>query len=377
MPRDPCLWVSYAFHEVGLVKVDVMRRRSAVLVFLSIVTLLLLVWFLIRHERSGGAAAIPTAPAVAGTSTTPATAATEDRGPTNVYAHNLMLRRGPDFRVYVRWLRGQIVRTRREEDPSFDDPESFHLVITNGILHANIGDIAHYLNSGDVPNSPLKNITLSGDGDQIKVGGTVHKIISVPIELVGTISVTPDNQIQVHVTKLNVLKIPMKGLLGGFHVTLSDLFHPQGIPGIQVNGNDIVFDTLKLLPPPHIRGQLTSVSVKNPDLEEVFGDAHDVAHVEQWRNFLRLSGGTIAFGKLTMHHVDIVMIDIGNDAWFDLDLLHYQEQLINGYTRMTPQAGMQIFMPDLDEKQIKKIQQTSIEWMKNRNISPPSDVTSK
>ncbi len=338
---------------------------------------MLLAWLLSRREHSTSSAA--TVSAVPGS--TPADAASTastDRGPTNVYAHNLMLRKGPDFRIYVRWLRGQMVRTRRDDDPSFDEPESFNLVITNGVLRANIGDIAHFLNSSGVPNSPLKNITLSGDGDQIDLHGTLHKVIPLPIELVGTISVTPNNQIQVQVTKLNVLKIPMKRLLGGFHVTLADLFHPQGIPGIQVTGNTIIFDTVKLLPPPHIRGRLTSVRIVNPDLEEIFGDAHDVAHVEQWRNFLRLSGGTLDFGKLTMHHVDLIMIDISNDAWFDLDLLHYQDQLVNGYTRMTPQAGMQIFMPDLDGLKTNKArEQTSIEWMKNRNISPPPDVMSK
>jgi hypothetical protein len=79
-----------------------------------------------------------------------------------------------------------------------------------------------------------------------------------------------------------------------------------------------------------------------------------------------------------MHHVDLVMIDISNDAWFDLDLLHYQDQLINGYTRMTPQAGMQIFMPDLDLAKTKKARQdVNIEWMKNRNTSPPPDVMSR
>jgi hypothetical protein len=120
------------------------------------------------------------------------------------------------------------------------------------------------------------------------------------------------------------------------------------------------------------------VRVVNPDLEKVYGDAQDVAHVEQWRNFLRLKGGTLDFGKLTMHDVDLIMIDISNDAWFDLDLAHYQDQLVNGYTRMTPQAGLQIFMPDVDELKSRKTrEQTNIEWMKNRNISPPPDVTSK
>ena len=121
------------------------------------------------------------------------------------------------------------------------------------------------------------------------------------------------------------------------NVKLSDLIQPKGIPGIEVSGNEIFFDTFKLLPPPHIRGQLTKVRVVSPDIEEVFGNAEDaVTRVEQWRNFLRLNDGTIDFGKLTMHHVDLIMVDLSDDAWFDLDLNNYQNQLVNGYTRMTP-----------------------------------------
>jgi hypothetical protein len=36
------------------------------------------------------------------------------------------------------------------------------------------------------------------------------------LNLVGTLSPTPDGRVQFHVTKLNVLKVPLKGLLGGF-----------------------------------------------------------------------------------------------------------------------------------------------------------------
>jgi hypothetical protein len=117
----------------------------------------------------------------------------------------------------------------------------------------------------------------------------------------------------------------------------------------------------------------------NPDLEEIYGDAkNDVTRVEQWRNFLRLRGGTIDFGRLTMSPVDLIMIDVSSDAWFDLDLTHYQEQLVNGYTRVTPQAGLQIFMPDLSEIPQNKVNQNiSIQWLKNRNAPPPPDVVSK
>ena len=187
------------------------------------------------------------------------------------------------------------------------------------------------------------------------------------------------NRIRMRVTKLSVLKVPVKGLLGAFHVEISDLFQPQGIPGIEVSGNEILFDTQALLPPPHIRGELTKVRVVSPDIEEVYGNAEkDVSRVEQWRNFLRLRDGTLDFGKLTMHRVDMIMIDVSNDAWFDLDLVHYQQQLVNGYTRMTPQAGLQIFMPDLDNiPHTSQNQNIGIEWLKNRNAPVPPDVAGR
>ena len=112
--------------------------------------------------------------------------------PTRIYAHNLMLRKGPDFRIYIRWLNGEMQRTNKKVNPSFDDPESFVLEVQRGIIHANIGDISHYLNTGAVAGSPLTNISLAGNGDQISVHGTIHKLhIPLPIGLDGTLSPAP------------------------------------------------------------------------------------------------------------------------------------------------------------------------------------------
>jgi hypothetical protein len=355
----------------------VTRPRFLVIIAAAVACIISLAWYLQTGRQAASAA--PSTTLTSATIPDAAVTPSSDSGPTTVYAHNLMLRKGPDFRIYVRWLRGQMVRTHPKVNPSFDDPESFFLNVNSGVIRANIGDIGNFLNANGIANSPLKNVTLSGDGDQIKIRGTVHKIVPLPIELSGTISAAPNDKILMRVTKLSMLKIPVKGILGGLHVNLSQLFDPKGIPGIEVSGNDILFDTHTLLPPPRIRGQLTSVRVVNPDLEEVFGNAQDAeAKVEQWRNFLKLSEGTLDFGKLTMRHVDFIMIDLSNDAWFDLDLVHYQDQLVNGYTRMTPQAGLQIFMPDLDDlKKNKAAKNINMEWMKNRNIPPPPEVTAK
>src|ERR1700676_56497 len=261
-----------------------MRARLAVLTSVCILVLGFVVW----HLRSTRVAAQPAA-SVTSLSTLPTGTtipATPESAPTSVYAHNLMLRKGPDFRIYVRWLRGNMVRTRRDMNPTFDDPESFLLEIKTGVIRANIGDIGNFLNAGGVANSPLKNITLLADAGQIKLTGTLHKLISMPVELRGSVAATPDNRIQVHVTKLSVLKIPLKGLLGGLDISVSDLFHPKGIPGVEVSGNDIFFDTVKLLPPPHIHGQLSKVRVVSPDIEEVYGNAEEaVPRVQKWRIF--------------------------------------------------------------------------------------------
>jgi hypothetical protein len=77
-------------------------------------------------------------------------------------------------------------------------------------------------------------------------------------------------------------------------------------------------------PPPHIRGQLASVRVTNPDFEETTA--------MRKRTSRESSNGAIScnsiFGKLTMRHVDLIMVDLSNHAWFDQDLAHYQDQLV-------------------------------------------------
>jgi hypothetical protein len=302
----------------------------------------------------------------------------QDRSPTVIYAHNLRLLKGPNFRVYIRWVRGQMLRTHPQVNPSFDDPDSFVLDVQKGVIHANIGDISNYLNTSSPSGAPLKDISIQPDGNQLKIHGTVHKIVPLPVELAGTLSPAPGGLVRFTVSKISVLKIPVKGLLGTFHVELNDLVQTTKVPGITIAGNDIIFDTQQLLPAPHIRGQITSVNVKPPDIEVIYGNApNDEAKLAQWHNFLRLTGGSLDFGKLTMRNVDLTMIDASQDPWFTLDLVNYQYQIVNGTTRMTADAGLEIFMPDSDEKSAKPAREISVQWLKNRKLSLPPDVPVK
>ena len=292
---------------------------------------------------------------------------------TRIHAHNLLLRKGPDFHVYVRWLDGRLTRTARNINPSFDRPESFDLDIQTGVIRVNIGDIGHYMNSS-VASSPLKDVSLLADGPNLKLTGTIHKIVPLPVQVIASVSVAPDDRVRLHISKIDVLKLPVKGLLNLLHVSVADLVK-KNIDGVEVEGNDLLLDTHKLLPPPHIQGHLTQVSVASPDIQAIYGNPEkNVERVELWRNFFSLNGGTIDFGNLSMHPVNIIMIDISSNPWFDLDLVNYRQQFASGYTRMTPDSGLQMFIPDLRDVHKPAQQNDSIQWFKDRNIPPPPQI---
>lgn len=329
---------------------------------------IVIAWLLSTRQPHPSAAPPQTA-----TSATGATAAAPASSSTRIHAHNLLLQKGPDFRVYVTWLDGTLARTRLRVNPSFDNPDSFYLSIETGVIRANIGDIGNYLNAS-VTDSPLKNIKLNADGQSLKLTGTLHKLIPLPVQVVASVAATTDNRVRIHIEKIDVLKVPVKALLHLFHVSTADLVKTN-TDGIEVQGNDVLLDPAKVLPAPHIRGKLTQVSVKSPDIQAVFGNAsHDLGVVEQWRNFFSLKGGSIDFGNLTMHPVNLIMIDLSKNPWFDLDLVNYRDQFTNGYTRMTADSGLQIFIPDRRDVSKPVSTSDSIQWFKDRNIPPPAQI---
>jgi hypothetical protein len=347
------------------------RRGLLAFTVLILLGIAVLFWFWTARRRNPspprGASANPTETKLPST-------LQSNAGDTRVHAHNLLLSKGPNLHIYVRWLDGRLARTSRSITPSFDHPESFDLDIQTGVIRVNIGDIGQYINSS-MTGSPLKNVTLLADGTNLKLTGVVHKIVALPVQVIASIAAAPGNQVRVHILKIDVLKMPVKGLLGLFHVSAADLVKTN-IDGLQIQGNDLILNTRKLLPPPHIRGELKQVSVQSPDVQAVYGNAEqDVERVELWRNFLSLDGGTLDFGSLSMHPVKIMMIDISRNPWFDLDLVNYRQQFASGYTRMTADSGLQIFMPDLRDITAKPVPANdSIQWFKDRNIPPPAQI---
>ena len=138
-----------------------MRARVGFLISALLLSLVLLVRHIhsTKHATNRSASTTPSpSDATWGTLPTKGSArSTSDSAATNVYAHNLMLRKGQNFRVYVRCLRGQMVRTRHTINPTFDDPESFVLDVKAGVIRAAVGDITNFLNAIHAENRLILN----------------------------------------------------------------------------------------------------------------------------------------------------------------------------------------------------------------------------
>lgn len=354
-----------------------MNKRRYVLFAAAAAVLFLLLWLVwpVRWKNdaaatgSGGANYVPLSADAGGSA---------DAEITTVYAHNLELRKGPDFRIYVRWLRGQMVPTEKGRTPSLDDERSFTFHVDRGLVHANLGDIDTYLNAKLASRSPLKSMKVRGEGDRVKISGMLHKLlVPLPVEVEGTLSPASNERVHFAITKINVLKMPVKGLLGGFKVDAADIMGKTPMDGVEMKGNDIYFDTTKLLPPPHVRGQISRIELKLPDLVVTFGPTtpEDEQELAKWHNFLRLRGGTVAFGKVVMSKADLTLIDASDDRWFDLDLANYRQQMVKGYSRMTPQDGIEMFMPDVGKGM--PAGSLSLDTLRDRNKPLPDPKTMK
>ena len=145
--------------------------------------------------KSGASAASPPAPPIL-QNAVPA-------GPkTEALMHNVILNERPGLQLRVRWLRGEMHPTRPGIVPSFDEPNSFVLAVEAGVVATSLADISGLLNGGLLQGLPLDNVSLAAEGKRLKLQGTLHKGVPLPIEMVSDIAASPDGRIRLHTVKL-------------------------------------------------------------------------------------------------------------------------------------------------------------------------------
>ncbi|HEY7368594.1 MAG TPA: hypothetical protein VIA29_01820 [Thermoanaerobaculia bacterium] len=256
--------------------------------------------------------------------------------------------------LQIRNLRGRLVRKAPEGPVIFDDRDSFVLEIDSGEIAIATPDLARLMN-GYVfayPDSPLKKMSFAIVGNELRQEGLVHKGVEIPFTVVGSVSVTPENWIRVHPSKIEAVGIPVKGLLEFFGLELEKLLKLKGVASVKIEGDDFLLDPERLLPPPQIKGRVTAVRLEKDKLVQIFGAPNPESALQppiSGANYLFFRGGLLRFGKLTMSDADLEIVDADLRDPFDFFQEKYNEQLVAGYSKNTPDGGLIVFMPDYDQ----------------------------
>jgi hypothetical protein len=250
----------------------------------------------------------------------------------------------------VRWLHGTASPTREDTPISFDDKSSFAIEVESGAIGISAIDLTRLMNDLlTTSRSPLRNVKIVTRNGRLLITGTLHKGVDIPIEMLGDVETAQGGKLRVHAEKLRALHVSVKGLFNAFGLKVSDLIDFKQAKGMTIQDNDVILNPQEMLPPPHARGSLTDVGVQENELVLFFGDnLREVAETGRRDNYMSFQGGTIHFGKLTMQDADLVMVDDARDPWFYFFLDHYQQQVIAGYSRVTPKSGLVIYMPDFN-----------------------------
>ena len=255
--------------------------------------------------------------------------------------------------VHIAKLNGKLT-PKPGQIPVFDDKASFGLDVDSANITVSMTALTNDLNDYVFakPSAPLKKLSVTTKGKELVVKGLLVSKGGVPFESSGTLSVTPEGSIRVHTTKVKALKLSVKGLMDLLGVETADVLSTKKVEGVTVDKDDLILDPGKILPPPEMNGHLVSVDVENDAIVLEFESADQsgkqtvVTSSCGGRNYLAFKGGSVRFGKLTMSDTDLELIDSDPADPFDFAIDHYSEQLVAGYSKMTPKGGLCVHMPD-------------------------------
>lgn len=251
--------------------------------------------------------------------------------------------------LHIHYLSGQFLPTRRGQPPAFDNKLSYVITIDSAEVGVTAAALSHALNTYvfGAPDAPLKNLTFSVQGNQIKEAGTLNKGIRIPFEITGALSATADGRLRLRPVQMKAGHLPVKGVMKLIGLDIAKLVNTHKIKGVSVEGNDMILDAAQMLPPPAMRGHITAVAIMGDEIVQTYGTARiPQAARLSGDNYMSYSGGVLQFGKLTMTNTDMKLIDADPSDPFDFFPDHYKDQLVAGYSKTTAAGGLLVYMPD-------------------------------
>ena len=265
--------------------------------------------------------------------------------------HGVLYHLTKEIAVHIDILQGELVPAQGSLIPVFDDKNSFTLRIDDARIMITSSSLAAVLNSHvfAARTSPLKDISVLIDKDELKIKGKLHSKGDIPFEMSGTVSATRAGKIRIHATSIRAFHLPVKGLMDLFGIRIAALIKAGRVPGVQPEKDDLLLDPQTLLPPPRIEGHVTDVRLQGDSIVQFFGAPAKVVISQPGEHYMQYTGNRLRFGKLTMDRTDLRLLDMDPQDPFDFYLDHYKEQLVAGYTKTTPSFGLHVYMRDFNK----------------------------
>lgn len=290
------------------------------------------------------------------TTTSAVTDASTDT-PVQIEMKNVRLHTADGVILAVQYLRGEMVSTVKGRMPVFDDQRSYVLHVNSAELAMDMASLTSLMNDHvfAYEGAPLTNLTVTVDEGRLAMKGTLRKGIPLPFSSKATIEAMPGGRVRLHTEKVSALGLPATKLLDVFDLKLQDLIALENRRGISIAGDDIILTPGQVLPPPEIRGHLGRARLSGGQLLLTFSPADGLAAAPltplqpNARGYVYFSGSSIRFGKLTMNGSDLQLIDADERDPFDFFPVRYTRQLVAGYSKNTPQGGLETYMPDYDD----------------------------
>jgi hypothetical protein len=277
--------------------------------------------------------------------------------PTTLLMKNVQLRQADTFFLEVRHLLGLMIGTHEDGIPVFGDPTSYLVRVQRAEVAMSGASLTGLLNNHvfAYPGAPLRHllVEMTPDG-HLKQRGIMHKVIDIPFTITAEVKPTPDGKLRIHPIDIEICNLDGEGLMKAVGVEMEDLLDLSKAKGITVEGNDLVLDPARALPPPQILGRITAIRIEADRLVQVIGPAPDTPHVEPppappdsvVPNFMHLYGGIVRFGRLYMVGTNLQIADAFPKDPFEFYLLYYQNQLAAGYSRSYLDDSLTTYMPD-------------------------------
>jgi hypothetical protein len=255
----------------------------------------------------------------------------------------------------VRSLRGEVIPTTAGSIAWLDQPTSFHIRATSGLVALDGDAIAALLNeiAFNYPGAPIKDLKVRIEDDKIVQNGTLHKGVNIPFEMWSAPVLQPDGRLRLHPDKMTIFGVNGLVLMRALGVHLDKMMDLSKARGASVKGDDIYLDPLQIIPPPMVEGRLTAVRIEGQMLVQEFALTPDdtvfgtfVKPDSGARNYIYFRGGMLRFGKLTMTDTDLLIHDADERDPFDLYFAEYNKQLVAGHTNNLSNYGLRTWMVD-------------------------------